>query len=279
MKLTCSFYNTSPNEWQLYTIQNLHTALNHQRFNVARDTTFYHYGFTQTENSDNVRDVIDASLTHGDRNFFLIYYLSITNNTSNNGPEIGDNLANAYIKFCEAGYPSSRLHLVGFSLGAQIQAIASRTVQSRTNRRLVIGRLTGLDPGQVHLAPQLGRISSADAEFVDTIHTESVGFGDHLSVGHVSYFVNGGVAQPFCAPIVRSVCSHNFAPTAWAESIRARTVAFPALACSNWDNFLSGSCNSSSVGNMGMHTTRISRGSHFLRTNNQSLFSRTQATP
>lgn len=137
--------------WQLYTVHNLHTVLNQVAFISARDTVFYHYGFSQTENSANVVDVINASVTHLDRNFFLIYYLSIASNVSNNALEIGDNLADAYIRLCDAGYPSSRLHLVGFSLGAQIQAIASRVVQNRTNRRLVIGRLTGLDPGQVKL--------------------------------------------------------------------------------------------------------------------------------
>lgn len=256
----------------------MHTVLNNPIFNADRDSVFYHYGFSQTENSENVRDVIDASVTRGEQNFFLIYYLSVATNVANNALEIGSNLANSYIKFCEAGFPPSRLHLVGFSLGAQIQAIASRNVQSLTNRRIVVGRLTGLDPGQVHLVPQLGRLSSADAAFVDSIHTESVGFGEHASVGHVSYFVNGGHVQPFCTIFV-TVCSHNFAPTAWAESIRARSPVFPALACSTWENFLSGSCNNSAVGNMGMHTTRNSRGRHFLRTNNSSPFSRSQATP
>ncbi|KAG4069025.1 hypothetical protein HA402_008336 [Bradysia odoriphaga] len=267
-----------PNEWQPYTVRNLHTVLNHRIFNATCDSVFYHYGFTQSVNSANVRDVIDASVTHGDQNFFLIYYLTITTVTSNNALEIGSNLANSYIKLCGAGFPPSRLHLVGFSLGAQIQAIASRTVQSRTNQRFVVGRLTGLDPGQVHTVPELGRLSSADAAFVDTIHTESVSFGEHLSAGHVSYFVNGGNVQPFCTIFVR-VCSHNFAPTAWAESIRARSPVFPSLACSTWDDFLSGSCNNSSVGNMGIHTTRISRGRHFLCTNRVSPFSRPQATP
>ncbi len=248
-------------------------------FNGNRDSVFYHYGFTQTENSDNVLDVIDASVVRADSNFFLIYYLNVNTLTSFNALEIGSNLANSYIKFVEAGVPSSRLHLVGFSLGAQIQAIASRNVQNLTNRRVVVGRLTGLDPGQVHLTPSLGRLSSEDAAFVDTIHTESSMFAEHLSAGHVSYFVNGGNSQPFCRVPFVNVCSHNFAPTAWAESIRAGRPVFPALPCSTWENFLSGNCNNAVIGNMGMHTTRVSRGRHFLRTNDSAPFSRPQATP
>lgn len=220
----------------------------------------------------------------GNTNFFLIYYLSVTTNTIANAREIGDNLANAYIRLADAGMPAARLHLVGFSLGAQIQAIASRTVQTRTNRRLVVGRLTGIDPGQVTavLVPLIGRLSASDAAFVDSIHTEANGFGDHQSVGHVSFFVNGGVEQPHCTSAIatiRQTCSHNFAPIIWAESVRALGPAFPSLPCASWQAFVSGSCNSASVGHMGHTTSHALRGAHFLRTNLQAPFSRAQATP
>lgn len=140
------FY-TGTNQWQLYTVHNVHTAFNHAAFNNNRQTTFYHYGFSQSETTDNVVEVIRAYNSNPDHNFFLIYYLSITTNTVTNTREIGDTLASAYIRLCDTGVPPARLHLVGFSLGAQVQAFASRTVQERTNRRIVVGRLTGVDPG------------------------------------------------------------------------------------------------------------------------------------
>jgi pancreatic lipase-related protein 2 len=259
--------------------------VSHPSFSTARDTVFYHYGFSQSDDSDNVRDVIDASLTHGNANFVLIYYLRVTTNVITNAREIGDALADGYIRLCDAGVQAPRLHLVGFSLGAQIQAIASRTVQSRTTRRLVVGRLTGLDPGQIQtvLIPLIGRLSANDAAFVDSIHTEGVGFGDHQSIGHVSYWVNGGVAQPFCTSGINTIaqtCSHNFAPTAWAESIRARGPIFPSLQCASWDAFLANNCNAGApVGNMGMTTSTALRGRYFLRTNNQAPFSRAAPGP
>lgn len=86
---------------------------------------------------------------------------------------IGDSLGMALIRLFELGYSSAQMHLVGFSLGAQIQSLASRAVQSFSNNRHVIGRLTGLDPGQLGaFLNTLGRLSSTDATFVDTIHTE-----------------------------------------------------------------------------------------------------------
>ena len=269
----------------MYTVANLHTIVSHSSFNNNRNTVFYHYGFSQTENTDNVREVINAYVGANTFNFIFFFYDNLTTNTVANARAIGDALASAYIRLCDAGVPAARLHLVGFSLGAQIQAIASRNVQTRTNRRLVVGRLTGVDPGQIQatLIPLIGRLSSSDAAFVDSIHTEGVGFGDHLSVGHVSYWVNGGVQQPFCTSAintVRQTCSHNFAPTAWAESVRARAAIFPALQCSSWQNFLNSNCNSGApTGNMGAHTSTGLRGTYFLRTNNNSPFSRPVAGP
>lgn len=277
------FY-TGPSQWQLYDVTNVHTAFSHSAFDNARDTVFYHYGFSQTENSDNVVEVINAYTTAGHSNFFLIYYLSVATNVITNAREIGDALAGSYVRICDAGVPAERLHLVGFSLGAQIQAIASRTVQQSTNRRLVVGRLTGIDPGQIQavLIPLIGRLSANDAAFVDSIHTEGVGFGDHQSIGHVSYMVNGGVAQPFCSSIINTIaqtCSHNFAPTAWAESVRSSVPIFPSLPCVSWNYFVAGDCNVAPAAHMGMHTTVAARGAHFLRTNHAAPFSRPVATP
>ena len=269
----------------MYDVTDFHTVTSHSSFNSNRDTVVYHYGFSQTESSDNVMDVVDAYNTKDNVNFILIFYDRLTTNTVANARSIGDALADAYIRLCDAGQAPTRLHLVGFSLGAQIQAIASRNVQNITEGRIVIGRLTGLDPGQIQsvLIPITGRLSSSDAAFVDSIHTEGVGFGDHLSIGHVSYWVNGGVQQPFCTSVINSVrwtCSHNFAPTAWAESVRANEPVFPALQCASWNDFLNSDCNfESPLGNMGAHTCHSLIGTYFLRTNNMSPFSRPVAEP
>lgn len=283
--LSFGFLIISPTQWVLYDRHNLRTIVNHPSFSSARDTVFYHYGFTQTESTDTVVEMANAYMFAGNVNFVLIYYLSAATNVITNTRELGGALADAYISLADNGYPVARIHLVGFSLGAQVQAFASRNVQGRTNRRLVIGRLTGLDPGQIQAAliPLVGRLGAADAAFVDSIHTEGVGFGDHLSIGHVFYMVNGGVAQPFCSSIINTIaqtCSHNFAATAWSESVRARAAIFPSLQCQSWDHFLANNCNNAApIGNMGATTSRALRGSYFLRTNNNAPFSRPQAGP
>ena len=177
------------------------------------------------------------------------------------------------------------MNLLGFGMGAQIQARASRLVQSRTNRRHVVARLTGLDPW--NMGPisslQIGVLSSTDAQWVESIHTEGSQRGDLESRGHVSFLVNGGVQQPMCnqaLPTARWDCSHVFALTVWAESVRARATAFAALSCGSWTEFLAGACNNNAVAFMGrIGSQPTARGPFFLLTNLQPPFSRNQAQP
>lgn len=90
------------------------------------------------------------------------------------------------------------MNFVGFGMGGIIMARASRQVQGQTSRRHVVGRLTALEPFNLGPITQvtIGRVSSADAQFVETIHTDGNGQrGEAASTGHVSFFVNGGIDQ------------------------------------------------------------------------------------
>jgi dienelactone hydrolase len=95
-----------------------------------------------------------------------------------------------------AGYEKSKIEIVGFSLGAQIGALVARSIPN-------FPRLTALDPGQVPSIPLAGNpvgkiLSSSDALFVMTIHTETDSFGDKKSLGHVNGWFNGANRQPMC---------------------------------------------------------------------------------
>lgn len=195
------------------------------------------------------------------------------------------------------------MNFIGFGLGGQIMARASRQVQGQSSRRHIVGRLTGLEPA--NLGPinsiTIGTLSSADAQFVESIHTDGNGQrGDLESNGHVrfvklnmnltfklnstkfSFFVNGGVDQPQCnqiSPVARWDCNHNFALTYWAEAARSPTPIFPSLSCDTWSNFNAGVCNSNPQANMGRATEFNNRGPYMLRTNLTPPFSRNTALP
>lgn len=184
----------------------------------------------------------------------------------------------------DTGYNSGFVNFVGYALGAQIISRSSRLIQSRSNFRHVIGRMTGLDPSSLGPIASItvGRMSSADAQFVETIHTDSTLNGDHESRGHVAFFVNGGVNQPFCTstiPTTRANCNSLFAMTAWAESVRSTQRIFPSLQCDTWARFTAGVCNENHVAHLGRITDANLRGSYFLRTNLEAPFTRDTALP
>lgn len=41
-------------------------------------------------------------------------------------------------------------------------------------------------------------LNSKDANFVDTIHSDNFFVGARNPIGHVSFFINGGLLQPGC---------------------------------------------------------------------------------
>src|SRR5205085_12463887 len=109
------------------------------------------------------------------------------------------------------------VHLVGFSLGAQIMHTATQTFTKLIKKytgvsSVKVGRITGLDPAARHFQGHLGAFLNREgAEFVDVIHTSVVDFGGNYvdslqgklgmsdAVGHVDFYPNAGkVPQPQC---------------------------------------------------------------------------------
>jgi hypothetical protein len=87
---------------------------------------------------------------------------------------------------------------VGFSLGAQIWGIVGRKVIENSSKRFIIPRITGLDPGKLPPFSNTKELNENDAEFVDTIHAETLFFGSATSTGKANFWVNGAISQPMC---------------------------------------------------------------------------------
>lgn len=112
----------------------------------------------------------------------------------------------------------SLVHLVGFSLGAQVAGFVGNTV-TLTRLCRITGTeflninfsplaplfyknffLSGLDPALplfLHTAPN-GHLDKNDAEFVDIIHTCGGILAMLDPLGHVDFYPNGGTRQPGC---------------------------------------------------------------------------------
>jgi hypothetical protein len=84
----------------------------------------------------------------------------------------------------------TRVHLIGFSLGAQIAGIAGQHIKHYTGKP--IQRITGLDPAGplFQYTPIKGkRLDHTDAYFVDVVHTNQARYGYIGNSGHVDLYV------------------------------------------------------------------------------------------
>jgi len=144
----------------------------------------------------------------------------------------------------------------------------------------------GLDPagGGVWSAdrPDIS-LDVTDTVFLDVMHTNGGPPSDGNAaifepMGHVDFYVNGGVKQPGCAdlefririntitiiPIFNRIifaiifiecCSHCRAAHLFAESITTQ-VGFISLRCESYDDYVSGACDGNDTELMGEHVSR-----------------------
>jgi hypothetical protein len=114
---------------------------------------------------------------------------------------VGKQVAEFVDFLVSSGIVLSRIHVVGFSLGAHVSGWVGHFIQSG---RLV--RITALDPAKLPAKVRADgfvyrSLGPSDAEFVDAIHTHGhprLGFGTLRPVGHADFYPNGGSIQPPC---------------------------------------------------------------------------------
>lgn len=159
--------------------------------------------------------------------------------------------------------PSSGLHVIGFSLGGHVAASAADFLAPYK-----IPRITGLDPALPFFwgFGSQRRLGKDDGIFVDVIHTNAFVEGHFLTLGHVDFFVNGGVIQPGCGGnlIDKIGCSHARAPMYFNESINSK-VGFWGCTTRYWN--IEGSCKPEHIKwLMGYHVDNNLRGIVILKT-------------
>ncbi|KAM8716959.1 hypothetical protein ACLKA7_003775 [Drosophila subpalustris] len=160
------------------------------------------------------------------------------------------------------------IHIIGFSLGGQLAG------QTANHLKRKLKRITGLDPAKplFILGSDNRRLDPSDAEFVDVVHTDTLGRGMLRPMGHVDFYPNFGALQPGCMeenPNDPGSCNHERAARFYAESIKS-TVGFWGRQCSSWLIHLFGLCSTRAPqALMGYHVTVDTRGAYFLKTSSE----------
>ncbi|XP_067624824.1 lipase member H [Eurosta solidaginis] len=161
-------------------------------------------------------------------------YLSAVHNTKH----VGACVAQLVERILEMG--SSDMHVIGFSLGAQLANYIARNLGS-----FQLPRITGLDPAMPLFitAGVNDKLDPSDATFVDVMHTNAFVQGKIERCGHADFYMNGGIMQPGCNKGGSNpfACSHQRSVEYFQESIRSRK-GFWGWACSSYISYLLGMC-------------------------------------
>uniref|UniRef100_A0A023G8K0 Putative pancreatic lipase-like enzyme n=1 Tax=Amblyomma triste TaxID=251400 RepID=A0A023G8K0_AMBTT len=205
------------------------------------------HGFKESRNTRQVVNLTSTLLQHTRSNVIVVdwqyaarfpYYATAAANSPLVGAELSVLLQSMYNK--SSLWPKS-VHLIGFSLGAHAAGFCGRHFENATKQK--IGRITGLDPAGLLFENPNASLSSADAEFVDVIHTNGgnmneLEFGRKDPMGHVDFYPNGGSYQLGCTAALSDIsCSHNRAWWYFIEALQS-TCSFKSIPCHNgWNSY------------------------------------------
>ncbi|KAM5291678.1 hepatic triacylglycerol lipase [Ctenodactylus gundi] len=214
-----------------------------------------------------------------------------------NARRVGQEVA-AMLQWLEdsARFSRSKVHLIGYSLGAHVAGFAGSYMGGKHK----IGRITGMDAAGPLFEgmPPSDRLSPDDAEFVDVIHTftqDHIGLsvGIKQPVGHHDFYPNGGTFQPGCHflelykhlaqhglnAIPKTIkCAHERSVHLFLDSLLQEDQPSMGYQCSDMTRFSRGLCLSCRKGRchtLGYHTRPEPRSkgrSLFLVTRDQAPF-------
>ncbi|XP_067626693.1 pancreatic lipase-related protein 2 isoform X2 [Eurosta solidaginis] len=266
--------------------------LSKSNFDLQQPLAFYMHGFSESATGENQSSqrLKDAFLKSGNYNVILVDWSPLTalpwyTNAVENLPSAARFIAR-FLRFLVAsGYQTRLIHLIGFSLGAEVAGFVGKQL---LEWGVVLPRITGLDPPLPLFESYNGNhhLTHTCAHFVDVIHTDGGLLGNAEPMGHADFYPNGGRAlQPGC---VRQEignnrwlgiiigCSHQRAWEYFLESIE-RPYGFPVESCE--PTKVSKKCK---YGNgrafMGMAADRRLRGKFFLVTNDAPPYGRDAET-
>lgn len=106
-----------------------------------------------------------------------------------------------------------------------------------------IGKIVGLDPALplFHSSEADARLTSTDAEYVETVHTSAGKLGFAVPIGHASFYPNGGIKQPGCGWDPVGSCAHSRSYLYYIESIHSPKKYLGAR-CESWHDVQHGRC-------------------------------------
>lgn len=223
-------------------VNNTGSNLDDTHFNSELPTKIIVHGYNSDMDLDSLVDIRSEYLKKGSSNLIAVDWRRLAAGPCypvavHNVPHVGECLAQLIDRLRDVG--AKDIHLIGFSLGAHVPAFAANHL-----RPYKLPRITGLDPAMPFFVTvsKDQKLDSSDAEFVDVFHTNAFVQGKIESIGHIDFYMNGGVTQPGCWEKKNPFgCDHHRAAMYFAESINSQ-LGFWGWPCSGFFAYLIGLC-------------------------------------
>ncbi|XP_062861435.1 phospholipase A1 member A isoform X2 [Trichomycterus rosablanca] len=227
-----------------------HTQKHTAHFNSSLPTKVIVHGYRALGSKPSwVMGLAQALLQNEDANVVVVdwvYKASFAYNlVVDNYKEVALQISVFINQLMTFGSTLESFHLIGISLGAHVSGFVGTLLEGK------LGRITGLDPAgpMFKNADPFDRLDPSDAMFVEAIHTDSDYFGISIPVGHVDFFLNGGMDQTGCAHSRFAsmygyvICDHMRALHVYMSALNGSCslIGFP---CSSYEDFLEGRCTS-----------------------------------
>ncbi|TMW43157.1 hypothetical protein DOY81_011763 [Sarcophaga bullata] len=267
---------TKTNSKKGYKITANAKSVNASNFNPAKPTRFVIHGWLQNHFSSMNKNIRDAWLSSDDCNVIVVDWSSARSAVYATSvwavPKVGQRLANM-IDFLVQDYnmPLHNLIIIGHSLGAHVAGYAGKYIKTGQ-----IHTIVGLDPALPLFSYDKPdkRLSSTDAFYVESIHTNGGIYGFLKPIGKGAFYPNGGKSQPGCAFDILNICAHERSITYYTEAVARNS--FAALKCNSFKEAVTKDCNSThSPVRMGDATNSLMvEGLFYVPVNKKSPFGR-----
>lgn len=272
------FTRNNPNESQTL-IMDHPESVHNSYYNRNHPTRFTIHGWTgDGEASMNV-NIRDAYMELGDFNVIFVdwgagaqtpNYIAARNRVGPTGTHLG-----AFIRFLSAtsGASTRDFTVIGYSLGAHVAGFAGKALTGQFR----LGAIVSLDAARPLFSADRPdqRVDVRDADYVESIHTNSGMLGLEDPLGHASFYPNFGRRQPGCGLDPAGGCAHGRAPRFFTESLTT-TVGFYARQCRSVNDVTRGNCVQAGpdVRMGGEPTDKGARGVFWLPTNSRPAFAK-----
>lgn len=271
------FTRNNPNVGHQIVLNNAATLAN-SHFNAAHPTRYLIHGWNGDHSAEINPLGRNAYLARGLFNVIVvdwgagaqtINYVAARNRVAETGLVVAQ-----FIDWLNLvrGVPFPSVTLVGFSLGAHVAGFAGKRV---TRGRLPV--IVGLDPAMplFTINNPATRLASTDANYVESIHTDSGRLGFDEPLGQAAFYPNWGRGQTGCGIDLTGACGHDRAVLFFMESITAvaQQNQFWGTRCANFASISNSNCPSTGPQMMmGGEPVTTGSGVFFLATNGNRPF-------